>query len=369
MRFAAALGLVLIAIVAFPAGCQSIAGIKDHAFPAQCEAYCTDVQKCPSTIGLYSSLYRTKATCLGICSQLPVTGAAEGQAANTLACRETKLTMSELDCVSAAPGGGTGCGSDCEGYCFLLHNICPDSFNLDFTPNLGDTDAACRAACEKGLARVPYNVDDPILQVSDTLQCRLWHLSTATVEAGHCEHAQLHPNKQCADDPMGANYCAHYCKVNQAACGNFAYTSNEECMAVCAALPLGAQDDQSGNTRACRLWHSYSALTLPLAHCPHTTAGGDGHCGTDNCESYCMLVATDKFKQQCPAEAALVPADCKGWCGMLPGARPNQWSSTDGGTGTVPCLLRHVGRALAGLSSSDAGPSECQMAANPDDCQ
>lgn len=370
MRLASVLGLLLLAVVAFPAGCESIAGIKDHAFPVQCESYCTDVQKCPSTTGLYSSLYRTKATCLGICTQLPVGGALEEQSSNTLVCRESQLTMREPDCASAAPGGGTTCGTDCEGYCSLLQSICPDFFSPDFPPSLGDPQALCRDSCERALARVPYNVDDPTISVADTVQCRMWHLSTATVEAGHCEHAQIHPNTQCADDPKATGYCTHYCKVNQAACQSYAYASNEECMAVCNALPFGAQDDSTGNTRACRLWHSYSALTLPTAHCPHTTAGGDGHCGTGNCESYCMLVATEQFKAQCPTEAAQLPTDCKSFCDALPGGGPNQWSTTvDGGMGTVPCLLQHLGRALAALPSSDAGPTECQMATNPAICQ
>lgn len=369
MRLATVLALLLLVVAVFPAGCESIAGIKDHAFPAQCESYCTEVQKCASTTGLYSSLYRTKATCLGICAALPVNATLEGQSKNTLACRESKLAATELDCVSAAPGGGPDCGTDCEGYCSLLQSICPDNFTPDFPPSLGDPQTVCRDSCQRALATVRYNVDDPTISVADTVQCRLWHLSTATVEAGHCEHAQLHPNAQCADDPKSAGYCTHYCKVNQVACGDYAYASNDECMAVCNALPFGAQDDQAGNTRACRLWHSYSALTLPIAHCPHTTAGGDGHCGASNCESYCMLVATDKFKAQCPTEAAMVADDCPGWCSTLAGAGHDTWRTTDGGTGTVPCLLRHVGRALAGIPNADAEPTECRMATNPDDCQ
>jgi hypothetical protein len=375
MRGAAILALVFLAILGMPAGCQSIAGIKDHTFPAQCEPYCTDVQKCLSTAGYYSSLYQTKATCLGICTEIQPGTGLEGQSNDTVACRDGQLRLGEPNCAAAGPGGGGTavvgtCGTDCEAYCSLLHRICPDAFSVDFPPSADDPEALCRGACEKGLATVPYSVDDRTISTADTLQCRLWHLSTATVEGvSHCPHAQLHPNAQCADDPNGANYCAHVCKVNQAACGTTAYASIDECMAVCAALPLGAPDDQSQNTRACRLWHSFSALTFPIPHCFHTTSGGDGHCGTDNCESYCLLVNSDKFKQVCPAESARIPADCKTSCATLAGAGVDQWSTVDGGAGTVQCLFRHLNRALAGIPSADGGPTECQMAARLADCQ
>jgi hypothetical protein len=373
MRRWAAFGLFVAAVAWLPSGCQSIAGIKDHTFPAQCDPYCTDVRRCPSTAGNYSSLYVSKQTCLGICTDLAPGSALEGQSNNTVACRDSQLNLAEINCQAAGPGGGGTCGTNCEAYCSLLHKICSDKFDSDFPPSSADPEALCQQVCTTGLTPVPYSVDDPVINVADTLQCRLWHLSTATVEGiSHCEHAQLHPNTQCADDPAGTGYCTHFCKLNQAACGNFAYESMDQCLAVCAALPAGPQDDSAGNTRACRLWHSYSALGFPDTHCPHTTAGGDGHCGLDNCESYCLLINTPAFKSACPAEASQITpaAECKVACDTLPGAGADKWTSVDAGAGgTVPCLLKHVNRILAGGASSDAGPTACQMATRLADCE
>jgi len=338
---------------------------------AQCAQYCDDVLGCPSASGLYSSLYTTKESCLGLCAMIDG-GSSEDRNANTIGCREQLLQLREGNCQGAGPGGFGICGSDCESYCTLLHRICPDSFSADFPPSLGDPEHVCQLTCGSLITEAAYTVDDPTVSAADSLQCRLWHLAAATVDgAGHCEFAQFHENKQCADDPSGPHFCLHFCSVNGAACGSAAYESERACVGVCLALPAGMPDDQTGNTRACRLWHSYSAATLPAAHCTYTTAGGDGHCGTDNCQSYCILVNSENFKNTCRVEAPLIPSlgDCNSKCKTLAGAGANEWGSVDGGAGTVQCLLRHVGRALGPFASVDGGPSECEMALGLAECQ
>ncbi|HEY3595777.1 MAG TPA: hypothetical protein VGL13_17950, partial [Polyangiaceae bacterium] len=347
--------------------------------PSQCDPYCEDVAKCKSTAASnYSSLYETKARCLGICQHLDTGSSSEAQGTNTVACRDLQINSAEQRCDAAGPGGANQCGTDCDAYCTLYHRICGDkAFDADFQvlPN-SDPEAVCRDACTRGfVSAMPYTVDVPNFNLVDTLQCRLWHLTTATIEDPelHCGHAQLHPNDQCGDNPATSDvgtYCARFCALNQKVCNTVAYDSPAECQAVCAALPAGTQVDEGTNTRGCRMWHTYSALTDPITHCPHTSAGGDGVCSTDNCEAYCQLLNSPAFAQKCPGTPVPSTDPCKVICGSLPGAAAGQFSVADGGAGSVECLLKHVSRVLADeMNGVDGGPSECQLALSGADCQ
>jgi hypothetical protein len=55
--------------------------------------------------------------------------------------------------------------------------------------------------------------------------------------------------------------------------GNAAYASLAECLTSCAAFDDSEPydiSDVSGNTLACRLYHSQVASVDPVTHCPHT---------------------------------------------------------------------------------------------------
>jgi len=352
-------------------GCASIVGIEDHVFKgadaggpsAQCQEYCDSVLK--NCVGQYA-VYTGKETCLGVCSQLPPGDRLEPGRDNSVACRKRQadqaVTEPQFFCPLAGPGGGGTCGSNCEGLCTLLRASCPN--NLQAVPN-------CEQACAplRDVKRFDVEADHE----GDTVQCRLQHASTATINPmEHCPHTQIHPAAPwCLEDQTKPPDCAEYCRLNSAACpGEYAvYESMAQCMAVCAALPAGTYGDRDQNTAGCRLWHCYNSILNPMGHCSHTGPGGDAHCGADmpddtaNCHAYCILL-----EKACLVDFTTkyggVQANCQKECSALPGAkRDSGYNISAAQTGnTAQCRLLHVSRAL-----TDA--TECPSALGDGACK
>jgi hypothetical protein len=248
----------------------------------------------------------------------------------------------------AGPGTGANCGTNCEAYCMLLQAACPD--NLVGVP---DCKSACSGLRDVGSFDVLEN------HHGDTLQCRLVHVSSATVDAAaakeHCPHTLIRPSAPwCLEDQMAAPDCQEFCRINAAACSgeNAAYESTAQCLAVCAALPPGTYGDQTQNTAGCRLYHCYNSLLNPPGHCGHTGPGGDGHCGADmaddtgNCHAYCILL--EKACQTDFGTKYGTQAACQKECSALIGAvHDSGYNLTTARTGnSVQCRLLHVARAL-----------------------
>jgi hypothetical protein len=314
---------------------------------------------------------------------------------NTVACRANQLRIAKQTgepgtlpdyCAKAAPGGNGECGSNCESYCQLYAAACQST-----EPQIGPTQYDQETCVEKcqGLADTgAYDVDANY--TGDTLECRLVHISAASVEPEtHCSHAQLNaqgqvtPKGPCLDEATTDPDCDSFCKLEMAECsGEFSvFESLAQCKAVCNALPRGNVTDIKENTVGCRKYHSYNAMFDPRTHCPHTGPGGDGHCGatskasdpepTGNCESYCILA-----EKACAAtvvgvpltstfEGTLVDTDnCLTVCDGLDGASVNAgYSVSPEPTGdTLFCRLLHVSRALT-------DPAECVGALGGDPCQ
>jgi hypothetical protein len=86
-------------------------------------------------------------------------------------------------CFSAGPGGAGVCGSDCEGFCAVMSAKCTQ---------LGSP-AECLESCSTvpDLSLPPQNERyNTTLQAGDSLQCRLFHVSAASIDpTGHCAHA------------------------------------------------------------------------------------------------------------------------------------------------------------------------------------
>ena len=110
-------------------------------------------------------------------------GAASG---NTVACRQRNAELASetgepaAHCPAAGPGGDGICGPDCLGFCTLLAEYC--------TQLMSFTVAECVQACvDVPVLAEPYNVN---IQSGDSLQCRLYHVSAASLDpATHCVHA------------------------------------------------------------------------------------------------------------------------------------------------------------------------------------
>jgi hypothetical protein len=122
---------------------------------------------------------------------------------------------------------------------------------------------------------------------------KLGSLLTAIVLAGACgddsgedgdadADADMVPD---SDDGTPAGSCAAYCTQIQTNCtgDNAQYESEADCLAYCDEVdwPAGVDGEMSGNTLACRIYHSgVPAAGAPIPHCPHGGPTGDTVCGT-----------------------------------------------------------------------------------------
>ncbi len=376
-----AFALLLLGCGSVLGACQSLAGIDDRTYDPslappsdQCKAYCALAKSvCTGT----SQLYATDDTCYGICKHLDA-GDPNEPTGDTVACRMNQLSLAkqtdepggEADyCAHAGPATNGACAPNCVSYCALYSAVCngPDAPNS--APIEPDD---CVTACA-GLEDT-QSFDVNANYYNDTLECRFVHTSAATIDpVTHCEHAALPAAGPCLgmDPTMVVPDCDSFCHLELTECTGVlqAYESTQQCLDVCNALPKGTADDESGNTVACRKYHSYNAILDPNTHCPHTGPGGDGHCGsiatpdtgsTGNCESYCMLLAaacasdfSANFKDQATCDAA---------CAQVTGAGPNSGYSIAASGDNVECRLLHTARAFE-------DPTECAAALGAAPCK
>jgi hypothetical protein len=154
--------------------------------------------------------------------------------------------------------------------------------------------------------------------------------------------------------------CADYCTAIMANCTgdmNQQYTTLDNCMASCKAMPVGATTDTSGNTLGCRLYHAMAAKADPMTHCPHAGPGGAGMCGT-NCEGYCQIA-----EMYCTGANQIYTdaADCARTCARFSDSVRYSIAQMTGGS--TACLLYHSQEAstnppdhcLGDLEKGDGG--------------
>jgi hypothetical protein len=317
------------------------------------------------------AVYANRGQCLGVCATLEPGDSEEPADDNSVACRAREANSAEDEpegyCRSAGPGGNGVCGTDCEAYCQIFPQICPA--NNEYT-----TTEQCLRACGALTEQDRYSLDAD--HGGDTVECRLVHTTSASVDPMmHCAHAPLRPSPQwCVGDPKEPPTCKQYCDIELAACspGEFAqYESEDQCLAVCDALPPGVNPDTAANTMACRRYHSFNAMTAPAAHCFHSGPTGDGHCGdtrkaadgfTTNCESYCDLVA-----KACPGEfdAEMGSAEaCMEACVQLPEADAESHYTVDSASKSkgLNCRVLYTTRAFM-------DDKACASALGGDDCE
>jgi hypothetical protein len=185
-RVRAALAVLVAAAAvaaASPLGCRQILGIEDRGDDAlTCDAYCSTVASACTGDKLQ---YISTDACMGLCATFPV-GTIGDMSGNTLGCRINEanaiINTGEGDCAAAGPGGNDICGTNCDAFCDGVALICPS----DFKTALG-----CEIAC----AKVPdatcpeYFVQTDVVPNIDSIQCRLYHLTAATLDpTEHCPH-------------------------------------------------------------------------------------------------------------------------------------------------------------------------------------
>lgn len=161
--------------------------------PTLCESYCDDIME--SCTGAQAQ-YRDLAQCLTICSMLPEGKLGEVDE-NTVACRAKYVgdarygsgTELEAYCRRGGPGGAGYCGSNCEGYCSLMMQVCSGS---DVGVYQFESEADCMETCETlPSADSGYSATNPLIADGNHVECRLFHVTSGAMldPEEHCEHA------------------------------------------------------------------------------------------------------------------------------------------------------------------------------------
>ena len=150
-----------------------------------CDRYCDTVAG--ACTGQYQQ-YASREACLAVCGKLDA-GSPTNPTGNTVECRLARAEFAETTgeaqdyCFSAGPGGAGQCGTDCEGFCAIMAKTCDLMGSYD----------QCLPQCAEvpDLSGPPDNVTyDISIQAGDSLQCRLFHVTAATLDSvGHCAHA------------------------------------------------------------------------------------------------------------------------------------------------------------------------------------
>jgi hypothetical protein len=149
-----------------------------------CGSYCETLEaNCTGDFQQFIS----RATCMEFCARLPE-GSDDDEIGNSVHCRITQARFAgdvgepDLHCAEAGPGGNGTCGSNCEAYCVVLEQVCGARFDGEFVGR-----ADCNSQCGDLADEVRFSAS---IDSGDSIQCRLWHLSAASVDPStHCGHA------------------------------------------------------------------------------------------------------------------------------------------------------------------------------------
>jgi hypothetical protein len=191
-------------------GCAKISGIEDAQLgsdpstggtgaelqgSALCNTYCdAALGNCQDEYSVYAS----RDTCLGVCQKLELagkTGTSGDQSGNTIYCRLAQARSAKSTgepqsyCFAAGPGGGNLCGSNCEGYCVLLQQTCPNDFK---TAQFNDSLAYCLTTACPSIPTLDAGFNSG-QESGNSINCRLYHVSAANADDQapgiHCPHA------------------------------------------------------------------------------------------------------------------------------------------------------------------------------------
>ncbi|HTV22326.1 MAG TPA: hypothetical protein VMG12_26745 [Polyangiaceae bacterium] len=167
------------------AGAGGAPTMEEPVEESLCERYCDTVAAaCTGDNEQYASLM----ACTAVCNLLDA-GEPGDLNNNTVECRLARAELAQATgeassyCHTAGPGGGGVCGSDCEGFCTLMAAKCS---------LMGDYEQ-CLPLCEDVPNRsdvVETDTYRTAIQSGDSVQCRLYHVSAATLDPiMHCSHA------------------------------------------------------------------------------------------------------------------------------------------------------------------------------------
>lgn len=144
-----------------------------------CSAHCDTVMaNCSGA----NAQYADKASCMAVCALMPQDGMSGATSGNTMQCRDYHAGAAKdaaaTHCQHAGPSGGGVCGDDiCVPFCAIATATCKTEW-----PAAADCTTACTAWTS---TMMPYSTS----ATGNTSECRLYHLTVATVDAAtHCSH-------------------------------------------------------------------------------------------------------------------------------------------------------------------------------------
>jgi hypothetical protein len=160
-----------------------------------------------------------------------------------------------------------------------------------------------------------------------------------------------------AGDP---NSCAAYCQNIQAACmGNNAEYINEfVCQQMCFHFEPGVPGTESGNSLACRIWHTTAAKTDPATHCRHAGPLGGGVCGDQPCSEFCTLTQALCSTQAAPPYTS--ESACDTACpNFTYDEATNDGDLIEESGNTLNCRIYHLESAYDTQDNPDATSTHC----------
>lgn len=158
-----------------------------------CDTYCKEIMSyCVGGLQQYVD----ETQCLRVCALLPQ-GTLGEVTGNTVACRLKNAADARYAsgvergryCRWAGPGGDGRCGTNCDGFCALMQNVC----TADESPlyRFASTEECLTACAALPDGDVPYTTSDEAVSDGNSVQCRLFHVNSAAMldPIEHCEHA------------------------------------------------------------------------------------------------------------------------------------------------------------------------------------
>ena len=191
-----------------------------------------------------------------------------------LSCGALSALVGVLYACSSDETNPTVNDEKCTTYCTRMKSLCKGS-DVQFAGI--DTDvqyATCLSVCGNWPAGAAGSAADDLSCRSGILSSTTEVTDPAAISAG-CSSAGPF------SDACGGR-CETFCRINATACSGSLkqFASESECVTQCKTLKLGfdkplvSPSVASGNTAACRGYHTMAALgqsaTDPGLHCPHT---------------------------------------------------------------------------------------------------
>ena len=152
--------------------------------------------------------------------------------------------------------------------------------------------------------------------------------------------------------------CDTYCTTIMSACtgDNQQYISKDNCLEMCAKIPVGQSSDTSGDTLGCRTYHvgvAAQSTQNAAVHCPHAGPYGYGGCG-DLCPDFCA-----RYAGQCDITTGWGGTTaCPTTCATVAGSDGGAFFTDAGGVSsgnTMECRQYHLEAAY----TTDGGGGHC----------